>query len=63
MYKPNSKWTWLFLIIASVQALVGLGLEGYAPANFFFLSRDRGGFYASRGRKRVHNKVRMCALT
>lgn len=29
MYTPNSKWTWSFLLVATVQAIIGLGLEAY----------------------------------
>lgn len=29
MYVPNTKWTWAFMIIAIVQAVVALTLESY----------------------------------
>lgn len=29
MYRPNSLWTWMFIIIVLVQAIVALGCEGY----------------------------------
>lgn len=29
MYIPNSKWTWAFMAIAIVQAIVALALESY----------------------------------
>ncbi|KAH0536511.1 hypothetical protein FGG08_006636 [Glutinoglossum americanum] len=34
MYKPNTPWTWTFLIIAFVQAAIVLGFEGYVFASF-----------------------------
>ncbi|CRG90355.1 UPF0658 Golgi apparatus membrane protein [Talaromyces islandicus] len=34
MYIPNSKWTWLFVVIALIQAAVILGLESYVFADF-----------------------------
>jgi len=34
MYKPNSLWTWSFLIVAVVQAVIALGLEGYVFGEF-----------------------------
>ncbi|KAH8700575.1 hypothetical protein BGW36DRAFT_395637 [Talaromyces proteolyticus] len=34
MYIPNSKWTWLFVAIAVIQAAVILGLEAYVFADF-----------------------------
>ena len=33
MYVPNTKWTWAFMLIAILQAVVALTLESYvAPA-------------------------------
>lgn len=29
MYKPNTVWTWSFLIISILQALIALALEAY----------------------------------
>lgn len=29
MYKPNSLWTWLFVIVTCVQAAIVLGFESY----------------------------------
>ncbi|KAI9885850.1 MAG: hypothetical protein M1823_002329 [Watsoniomyces obsoletus] len=34
MYKPNSLWTWMFIVVALVQAIVALGFEGYVFAKF-----------------------------
>ncbi|EED16828.1 conserved hypothetical protein [Talaromyces stipitatus ATCC 10500] len=34
MYLPNSKWTWLFVMTAVIQAAVILGLEAYVFADF-----------------------------
>ncbi|QKX53389.1 uncharacterized protein TRUGW13939_00468 [Talaromyces rugulosus] len=34
MYIPNSKWTWLFVVIVVIQAAVILGLESYVFADF-----------------------------
>jgi hypothetical protein len=27
MYKPNSTWTWSFMLIVTFQAIIGLALE------------------------------------
>lgn len=29
MYKPNTTWTWSFLSVILLQAIIGLGLEAY----------------------------------
>jgi len=29
MYRPNSLWTWSFLLVAIIQACIALGLEGF----------------------------------
>ncbi|KAF2401925.1 hypothetical protein EJ06DRAFT_367978 [Trichodelitschia bisporula] len=34
MYRPNSLWTWSFLITAIVQAIIALALEGYVFGKF-----------------------------
>ena len=34
MYKPNTTWTWAFMIAATLQAAVVLGLESYIFARF-----------------------------
>ncbi|OCT49760.1 hypothetical protein CLCR_07289 [Cladophialophora carrionii] len=34
MYRPNSKWTWAFSLIALVQAMVVLAFESYVFAHF-----------------------------
>ncbi|KAI9789939.1 MAG: hypothetical protein M1816_005708 [Peltula sp. TS41687] len=34
MYRPNSLWTWTFIIITFVQAALSLGFEGYVFAKF-----------------------------
>ncbi|KAL1992610.1 hypothetical protein VTN49DRAFT_4642 [Thermomyces lanuginosus] len=34
MYVPNSKWTWMFVIVAVIQSAVILGLESYVFADF-----------------------------
>lgn len=34
MYRPNSLWTWAFIIITFVQAALSLGFEGYVFAKF-----------------------------
>ena len=31
MYTPNSKWSWAFIGIASLQAAIVLALEAYVP--------------------------------
>lgn len=40
MYKPDSKWTWSFLGIALVQAVIIMALEAYAFAQFEISLRD-----------------------
>ena len=30
MYRPNSKWTWAFSLIALIQAVIILAFERYA---------------------------------
>ncbi|KAF1988431.1 hypothetical protein K402DRAFT_328293 [Aulographum hederae CBS 113979] len=40
MYFPNSKWTWSFMGVAIVQAVIALALEGYVFAKFQ-ISYDR----------------------
>ncbi|KAI9868129.1 MAG: hypothetical protein M1813_006874 [Trichoglossum hirsutum] len=34
MYKPNTLWTWSFLIVAFIQAAIVLGFEGFVFAKF-----------------------------
>ncbi|EER43353.1 conserved hypothetical protein [Histoplasma capsulatum H143] len=34
MYRPNSRWTWSFVIVACVQAAIILGFESYVFARF-----------------------------
>ncbi|KAF2112166.1 hypothetical protein BDV96DRAFT_614461 [Lophiotrema nucula] len=34
MYVPNTKWTWSFMLVALVQAIVGVTLEAYVFAKF-----------------------------
>ncbi|KAI9682908.1 MAG: hypothetical protein M1829_006344 [Trizodia sp. TS-e1964] len=34
MYKPNSTWTWAFITIAFIQAVIVLAFEGYVFAKF-----------------------------
>ncbi|PSN67088.1 hypothetical protein BS50DRAFT_381701 [Corynespora cassiicola Philippines] len=41
MYIPNTKWTWLFLITAVVQAVVALALESYVFAKFQHALHDQ----------------------
>jgi hypothetical protein len=33
-YKPNSLWTWAFLVLSIVQAGIALGLEGYVDYTY-----------------------------
>ncbi|KAF2177654.1 hypothetical protein K469DRAFT_732288 [Zopfia rhizophila CBS 207.26] len=34
MYIPNTKWTWSFMLVALVQAIIALGLEAYVFGRF-----------------------------
>jgi len=34
MYRPNSTWTWAFLLVTLAQAIIALALEGYVFALF-----------------------------
>jgi hypothetical protein len=34
MYKPTSLWTWLFVVVTSIQAAIVLGFESYVFATF-----------------------------
>ncbi|KAH0555936.1 hypothetical protein GP486_006118 [Trichoglossum hirsutum] len=34
MYRPNTPWTWTFLIVAFIQAAIVLGFEGFVFATF-----------------------------
>ncbi|KAF2758638.1 hypothetical protein EJ05DRAFT_360184 [Pseudovirgaria hyperparasitica] len=45
IYKPSSRWTWSFLLIALVQAIVGLALEAYVFGKYQFAvdNEDRTG--------------------
>ncbi|KAF2198040.1 hypothetical protein GQ43DRAFT_179469 [Delitschia confertaspora ATCC 74209] len=41
MYIPNSKWTWAFMLVAFIQAVVGVTLEAYVFAKFQTSLRDK----------------------
>ncbi|KAF2470984.1 uncharacterized protein BDR25DRAFT_28753 [Lindgomyces ingoldianus] len=52
MYIPNTKWTWSFLLVALVQAIVALALEAYVFGRFQTSLRLKG------QNKDAHNEPR-----